>query len=267
MNNRSRILSILKAASLDYAVTGFPSFALSKLALDRGTDFDFQLPTNLRLGHLAEKVVAQLIKASSNYEMLYENIQLVKDKKTIGELDFIISNKDTKQLLHIELAYKFYLFDPSLSAVVLENWIGPNRNDSLKEKLDKLRNKQFPLLYHPATKSRLDRVVIENITQQLCLLVTLFIPYQYHHKFPSDYQQAIKGYYLNLETFTNFDHSEKTYYLPPKTAWGISPSENKNWHKFQLVKTEINESLAEKQAVLCWQKHHDSYLSFFIVWW
>jgi hypothetical protein len=32
----------------------------------------------------------------------------------------------------MELAYKFYLFDPSISSEPINNWIGPNRNDSLQ---------------------------------------------------------------------------------------------------------------------------------------
>jgi hypothetical protein len=44
------------------------------------------------LGHLVEKIVAELIKASTNYKVLYENIQ-VKIKKTIGEIDFIMKIK------------------------------------------------------------------------------------------------------------------------------------------------------------------------------
>jgi hypothetical protein len=35
----------------------------------------------------------------------------------------------------MELAYKFYLFDPSISSEPINNWIG-NRNDSLQEKLE-----------------------------------------------------------------------------------------------------------------------------------
>jgi hypothetical protein len=56
------------------------------------TDLEFQLPTNIRLGHLVEKIVAELI-ASTNYKVLYENIQVIEDKKTIGEIDFIIEEK------------------------------------------------------------------------------------------------------------------------------------------------------------------------------
>ena len=265
MKNKARITSILSTPYLDSSITGLPSFNLSEL--DLATDFAFPLPTDLRLGHLAEKIVSLLIKSSTNYDVLYENIQLVEHKKTIGEIDFILSNQNTKELIHLELAYKFYLYDPNISSEEINNWIGPNRNDSLKEKLDKVKSKQFPLLYHDAAKSKLDSLEIGDISQQLCLLASLFIPYQSETRFSAAYQKAITGYYLSFEDFVSLDHSEKTYYLARKEEWGIDPSENEKWENFSQVQPQIRESIAEKKAPLCWQKHKDSYSAFFIVWW
>jgi hypothetical protein len=140
MNTKSRITSVLKANNLDLSITGLETFHLSEL--NRVNELNFQLPTNVRLGHLVEKIVSELIKSSTNYKVLYENVQIINDKKTIGEIDFIIENINKKELIHLEMAYKFYLFDPNISADPINNWIGPNRNDSLKEKLDKLKKLQ-----------------------------------------------------------------------------------------------------------------------------
>jgi len=265
MNTRSRIKSILKANCLDFSITGLQTFDLSELNLV--TDLNFQLPTNLRLGHLAEKIVSELIKASTNYKVLYENIQLIEDKKTIGEIDFIIKDMNANQLIHLELAYKFYLFDPKISSKPINNWIGPNRNDSLNEKLAKLKNKQFPLLFHDSAKSNFSEIEISEISQALCFLVSLFIPYEYKASFSPIYEKAIQGYYLNIEKFISIDHSEKKYYLPSKKEWGMDPSENENWADFNGIEKFLNTCINEKQAPLCWQKCKDSYIAFFIVWW
>ncbi|MFT5618148.1 MAG: hypothetical protein ACI85I_001379 [Arenicella sp.] len=262
---KSRITSILKTASLDSSITALPTFSLSELELE--TELEFDLPTNLRLGHLAERIVSESIKSSSNYKMLYENTQLIEDKRTIGEIDFIIENSSTKQLTHVELAYKFYLFDPSISPELINNWIGPNRNDSLKEKLEKLKSKQFPLLYHNCAKSKFKNIALDDVSQKLCLLTSLFIPYKYNEIFDSSYAKAIKGFYLSFETFTHHHKATKTYYLPPKKEWGMNPSENETWSGFEDIKEQIEVSMKEKQAPLCWQKYEDSYLAFFIVWW
>ncbi len=165
------------------------------------------------------------------------------------------------------MAYKFYLYDPSISSEALKNWIGPNRNDSLYEKLEKLKKKQFPLLYHNETKSQLAKVNANGITQSLCLLVNLFIPYEYNDAFRPQYQRAIKGYYLDYETFISLDNSHKTYFIPSRKEWGIDPLENENWSNYHDIKDYIKISLKEKQAALIWQKESDIYSQFFLVWW
>ena len=265
MKTKSRITSILNATSLDSSITGFPTFNLSELNLV--TDLELQLPTNLRLGHLAEHIVSELIKTSTNYIVLYENVQLMEDKTTIGEIDFIIKDKITKQLIHMELAYKFYLFDPTISLEPTGNWIGPNRNDSLKKKLEKLKIKQFPLLYHKCVKSTFNNIEINEVFQALCLLASLYIPYEYKASFNPNYQKAIKGYYVNIEMFIRLHNNSKTYFTPPKLDWGMDPSENKIWIDLNNIKNYIHTSMKEKQALLCWQKYKESYSAFFVVWW
>lgn len=265
MNSKSRIASILKTNNLDSSITGLPTFDLAELHLTN--NIDFQLPTNVRLGHLAEKIVSELIKSSSNFNVIYENIQILEVNKTIGEIDFIIENQNTKKLLHVELAYKFYLFDPSISSETVNNWIGPNRNDSLQEKLEKLKTKQFPLLFHNCTKTALTTIAINEVSQALCLLVSLFIPYKYKANFSPVYQKAIKGYYLTFETFMQLDNPKKTYYIPTKKEWGMEPAENEIWSDFTTIEKQIQTSITEKQAVLCWEKQNNTFLSFFIVWW
>lgn len=265
MNSKSRIASIVQTSSLDTIVTGFPTFHLSSLNLP--TVLDFHLPTNLRLGHLAERIVSELIQSSTNYKIVYENFQIMEQQKTIGEIDFIIENVQEKQFIHLELAYKFYLFDPSISTEPIKNWIGPNRNDSLMEKLNKLKTKQFPLLYDSTTISSMNTIDITTVSQALCLLVSLYVPYQFKTKLAPTYEKAIKGYYLNFETFVSLDNSEKNYYLPTKKEWGMDPSVNEIWKDLIDIENQINTNIQEKQAPLCWQKQKGMYLAFFIVWW
>ena len=47
----------------------------------------------------------------------------------------------------------------------------------------------------------------------------------------------------------------------------MEASENEVWTDYNGVEAQINTSLKEKQALLCWQKYKGTYLSFFIVWW
>lgn len=265
MNSKARIASIRTATALDSSITAIPTFDLAVLQLPKA--LDFQLPTKLRLGHLVEKIVGALLQLATNYELLYENTQIREGKKTIGELDFIIRENSTQRVIHVELAYKFYLFDPKISSEPINNWIGPNRNDSLKDKLEKLKTKQFPLLHHDCTRSTLDSVAIDQVAQELCLLVSLFVPFDYKKEFIPSYQQAIKGYYINYETFISQHTAAKSYCLPPKKDWGINPTQNNDWINFETIAASIAGRMQEKQAPLVWQKHIDSYSEFFVVWW
>lgn len=265
MNSKSRITSILNASALDTSVTGFSSFPLSELNLPE--DLEFDLPTNVRLGHLAENVISECIRASNSHDLLFANIQLHEDKKTIGELDFILQNTETLEVTHVEMAYKFYLYDPNISGTTLTNWIGPNRNDTLHNKLEKLRSKQFPLLHHPAAADVLKEINVNTISQKLCLLASLFTPYQFKQSFSPAIKKAICGHYTNFETFQKLHHSSKYYYLPHKKDWGINPSEGADWKNFTVVEKHIRKSLDEKQAVLYWENDKGNFSTNFIVWW
>ena len=265
MNLTSRITSVVNAIPLDTAITGIPTFFLSELAYERLPEI--VLPENRRLGHLIEKVVSELINASENYQLLHENVQIIQDKQTIGELDFIVQHTETQEIIHLELAYKFYLYDASISSDASKNWIGPNRRDALHEKLAKLQQKQLPLLYHETTQTALPNLNLENITQKVCVLTYLYLPYAEKVDLDANYQKAVAGYYMNFEIFRQLDNPAKAYYIPPKKAWGINPADNENWLRFEDVKEKITQNLSEKRALLCWQKHQNTFQTFFIVWW
>ena len=265
MNSKSRITSILKNTILEKSITGIEPFNLSCLILTK--NINFELPHNIRLGHIIEKVVSELLHLSENYNILYESVQLIENKKTIGEIDFIIQNMNNSELIHLELAYKFYLLDPSTSSELIDKWIGPNRNDTLKNKLEKLKTKQFPLLNNNVTTSSLPFLKTSKISQKLCFFSSLFIPLNYKENLPQAYTNAIEGYYINYNSFINFNHNKNRYYIPSKKEWGIQPTENKSWSHINNIKEKVKISIEEQQSVLCWQKNLDSFTSLFIVWW
>jgi hypothetical protein len=265
MNAQDRISSILKTHCLNSKVTGFSTFNLSQIILPES--LNVEIPQNVRLGHQVEKMVGQLIRASSNYEMLLENIQIIDDKVTLGEIDFVIEEVKSKRQIHLEMAYKFYLYDPAISDEKILNWIGPNRNDSLNQKLEKLRKKQFPLLFHPKAAEMFERVDLENMDQALCLMVNLYIPYEFSEEFTPEFQPGIKGYYINVKTFVSLDDPSKQYHLPTKNRWGLDPKANQEWSPFAEVKDTMRFHLEHEQSVLVWQKKDEVYSSFFVVWW
>lgn len=93
-----------------------------------------------RLGFLYEDLVSHLITQHHSYEIVGRNIQIIENGKTHGEIDFVVLNKTTDQLIQLESAVKFYLFHQQSGM-----WIGPNANDKLHLKYNKLIEKQLNL--------------------------------------------------------------------------------------------------------------------------
>ena len=99
------------------------------------------------------------------------------------------------------------------------------------------------------------------------MLASLFIPYNFKDKFHPSIQKAIKGFYIDFDTFVRMHKISSEYHIPTKKAWGMHPSENEIWFDFETTKKEIERQLQQKHAPLCWLKSQHTYEQFFIVWW
>ena len=98
---------------------------------------------NRRLGSVFEAYISYWLKISPNFCELHQNIQLIEDKHTYGEIDFIIQNLATNEIIHLEVAVKFYLgCEPYTDSY---RWFGTNTKDQLGKKIDHLRSHQTQL--------------------------------------------------------------------------------------------------------------------------
>jgi hypothetical protein len=159
------------------------------------------IPQGTLLGKRAEYFFKFCVEHSSNYQLLLSNIQIFKGKITKGELDYIIKDLRTNTTIHIELVYKFYIYNPSIkstekSAILqeLHKYQGPNGKDHLVRKLNHLKNHQLPLLYTAEAAELLGShdIAVEKIKQQVCFLAHVFIPHQlWDHKFKYIHKSSI----------------------------------------------------------------------------
>ncbi|MEX1192223.1 MAG: DUF1853 family protein [Brumimicrobium sp.] len=101
-------------------------------------------PKNNRLGFYAESLLSYFFQTFPKVELLLQNFQLVENKKTLGEIDFII--KWNNRILHLECAVKYYLYNDKSDVLDMSNWVGPNGKDTLARKINKVVNHQLPLL-------------------------------------------------------------------------------------------------------------------------
>lgn len=74
------------------------------------------------------------------FKLIGQSIKRMDGTRTVGELDFLISNQLTGQIEHWEVAIKFYLGEADFFA---EQWLGLNRRDSLGRKINHLQQHQF----------------------------------------------------------------------------------------------------------------------------
>jgi uncharacterized protein len=227
------------------------------------------LKTNFVLGKRIESFFEIAIQDSKEYQVLAHNLQIQKEKRTIGELDFILRDIVNQKDFHLELMYKFYVYDPSYSSE-LERWIGPNRKDSLLEKVDKVKQKQLPLLYKPETAQVLNSLdIINDLSQKVCFKANLFVPRDLlQSKFEYVNNQCITGYWIHLMEFNNEEFGDSLFYTPKKQDWPIDPKFGSEWVNFNVVYNQILEMFEKEKAPLVWRKTVTGrFERFFVVWW
>jgi hypothetical protein len=221
----------------------------------------------LRLGNLVERFVFKQLQKDTSISILAENIQIQKDKITIGEIDCLL--KKGEQPIHLEIVYKFYLYDETVGTTEVDHWIGPNRKDSLVQKLAKLEEKQLPLLYHNCTKPVLEKldIQVEEIQQQVCFKAQLFVPFQ-NQKIPFKAINAscVKGFYIPQMELQQF--KDCTFFLPEKRDWLIDIPTHNLWQSYHTFLEALKPLLNQEKSPLCWiKKPNGKTVKCFVVWW
>lgn len=270
MNNlKTQFLGYINTPSLFKNLNGLNQFELDVNKIE----FDFtklNITDNLPLGKRIERFFEFYINQSPNYELIKSNIQIIHDKETLGELDFILFDKRNEKYLHIEHIYKYYLYDISFINEI-NRFIGPNRDDSFAQKLSKLKEKQLPLLYKDETKEYLKDIDISAIEQKVCFKGNLYVPMHLIGKeIPIVNNACIKGFYLNYKEFLEQKQfREYEYFLPSRDDWVSDCNSNEIWKSFDEVQAEIELFLNHKKSPFVWMKNRkeNKTQSFFITWW
>ncbi|SIS74734.1 hypothetical protein SAMN05421766_103789 [Zobellia uliginosa] len=224
----------------------------------------------IRLGHQMEEVFSRLLTHDTTYELLLHNL-LVKDQnRTIGEIDFILRHRETKKLIHVELTYKFYIVDPSLSEPI-HCLVGPNRRDLFFNKMEKIRDKQFGLLHTESGIKALSERGIDHeaIVHQACFKAQLFMPFQKPQLHIEPLNTAcVHGYWLRVEDFYSTDFQGYRYYIPIKSEWVIAPHNNVDWSSHSEILEEVRLRIENTSAPMVWLKKSDrQFEKLFVVWW
>ena len=230
------------------------------------THFYEDISNSMLLGKRVERFVNAELVQLENIQILLENAQIQNQKVTIGEIDCILKQADIP--IHLEIVYKFYLYDASVGSTEIDHWIGPNRKDSLVQKLSKLQDKQLPLLHSTYAKSVLNKVNIdpEHTVQKVLFKAQLFTPFQKQVEFNLLNQNCLRGFYIPISKIQQF--STCKFYIPIKVDWLIEVQKYVEWLSFDQFEKRITLLISEKRAPLCWIKFPNGIMQkFFVIWW
>lgn len=229
-------------------------------------DINIQINQRLPLGKRIEYFFEEYLKHVSRYKLLYKNIQVIEDKNTLGEIDFILYDKQKEKYLHTELVYKYYLYDESFDNEI-NRYIGPNRDDTLLKKLDKLYTKQFPLLYSNKTKEYID-IDYSNVYQNSCFKANIYLPYKKEPKLGLVNKECIKGFYINIEKFKCEEKFKSyKYYMPHRYDWVSDIPKDIEYKIYEEIVHELEYLISLGKSPLIWLKNDEVYQEFFITWW
>ncbi len=243
-------------------------FDLNLLENPSKNQFNLDVPVNIPLGKRVEYFFEYLINSSSNFEVITKNIQIFENSQTIGEIDFILKDINKNQFYHIEFVYKYYLYFNE-SSDEIENFLGPNLNDSLIKKLTKIKEKQFPIINHRKTKNLLDKIDAKNIIQKTCFLGNIYLAKNKYFNFKYVNNSCIKGFYISINEFKENikEYSLDKYFLPHRFDWVVNPNTNKIWKSYEEILEEIEVFIDLKKSPLVFGKTKEGdYFSFFITY-
>ncbi|MGB0982183.1 MAG: DUF1853 family protein [Winogradskyella sp.] len=228
---------------------------------------DITINENLRLGKYVERLVTFELEQQKDISILAENIQIQQHKTTLGELDCLLLKAKTP--IHLEIIYKFYVYDESVGNSEIDHFIGPNRKDSLKEKLTKLKTKQLPLLHTAACKDYLKthNLISKDMLQKVYFKAQLFLPFlKQNIKLTQLNTNCIVGFYINHTQLKQFKNCK--FYVPNKKDWLILPHTNVDWLSFNTFNIAVNTIFEPHYSKLCWIKFKNGELKkMFLVWW
>ncbi len=231
---------------------------------------DFKMPHPVRLGQRMEAFMA--VALQNTYKICAKNLQIIHNKQTLGEFDFILNPGTGNRFIHLEMAYKFYLYRPEFPGNWTAKLQGPNKKDHLELKLAKLTSHQFPLLTHQETTPYMETLGVEahRVTQQVFFKTQIFIPFDFDtstlHQACSE---AVVGTYYTGQQLNNLDHHFLLFFIPQKNNWVERPSSPNHFIPFHNFFKQVEPILEARRSCLFWvyNVRSKTFKSHFASWW
>lgn len=203
---------------------------------------DLQIePSRLPLGKYAEALLQIFFDHHPDFQLLARNIQLIKNKQTLGELDFLLFDMKKQNHIHLEFALKFYLKTIWKGE---ETFLGPNVKDTLSNKSQKLTNTQSQLLNQHADLLPANLQSI-NFQPQIWMKGVRFYPFQINENFTHS-----RAWWLDIKSIELLNQAGFTFELIEQKKDWIFPYYKASPVEFETLRLEAKKYLAHQANAL-----------------
>lgn len=209
-----------------------------------------------RLGSLFERLLEfWLRKGPGPLEFICKGLQIIHEKNTLGEFDFIVFNKETKEYWNIEVAVKFYIGIENQCS--MDEFVGPRVIDRLGRKWRHLIERQTRLHQNQQAQAITEPYTNGNeLIPKLFVKGRLYVPAEdfLSHKnsnhlvqftSPQDLYGLIGGWWMSIDQLYQYDNPYKLKILRKLDYFG--PLTLDIIHSLEEVsKSQIEETLISK---------------------
>lgn len=170
----------------------------------------FNSDEQLILGKYFERLLSFFFENYHQFELFYSGKQLFHGKTTLGELDFIYRDIPLDELIHLEVAVKYYMGFKNSSKH--DMWIGPNGSDSLDKKMKKFE-KQLKL------SENMDQLQLEINSKKVLINGYLFKHYKSANWPYFSHISDENGIWMYIDEMENVIDKKGYYLIMPKHSW------------------------------------------------
>jgi len=209
-----------------------------------------------RLGIYYEVLWQYVLEHFPGFSLTARNLPIMRDGRTLGELDFVYYCQLRQQHVHLETAVKFYLGVPEepLSQDIAQQpeptpswsqWLGPGCKDRLDLKLLKMLNHQTRLTTTKEGEATLKTFGTNKPLREICLKGYLFYPLNQTCPAPfENHPQHARGHWLKVGDMDLLSQHSDCWQIMTKEQW-LAPLTNKDGHQLLQLKSVTQQTSSQ----------------------
>lgn len=165
------------------------------------------------LGKYFEMLIQFIFENFEEFKLITKGLQVIKNNRTIGEIDFIFKNLKDNKTTHLEVAVKYYMGYKSSAKHTM--WIGPNGMDNLAGKIQKFTTQ----LSMAMLAEELNELNTASFSRKV-MLKGYFFKHINSEQMPHFCNpDALIGKWLYISELDNIIKPKSNFIIVPKRLW------------------------------------------------